>query len=249
MTHIMTTRSQAHLHRTATRTLAERLAAHPADPDRAAIIDLCQSMVGATITTEVRLTRPGYRDPLVLSTLDPNVVGHHIEGLVGDIAGKLLTPGKRQRFPDYWSRSAEAFEVKAYAGTPGFDVGQFSVVADKYARSRGDAREHLLATYLVFEYSIEAGVARIDSFRELRVWELVGTGSSRTERALTVQAKRGQWFALRPVNGTILRDGSSFMTPDEWVSRLCAMVKARPGYSAETNEQIAAAIQKNCAAI
>lgn len=269
MTHMMTTRSQAHLHRTATRTLAERLAAHPADPDRAAIIDLCQSMVGLQYVADLRITWPGHASR-VLTGVDTNASGHHIEKIVGDVAGELLQPGLPGKFPDYRSRGANrAYEVKSFSRAKGanFDVAQFASVPDKY-KSRTEALDQLTATYLVFSYSIdEAGVARITGFASGPVWAIVGTDCGRPSRPLNVHVKNNRWHALRPMGARRLMDGSPKITPDDWVARLCAMQRIYPVQLAEDSTrtdaetaaeraakreeraQIAAAIQENCAAI
>jgi hypothetical protein len=235
-------------------TLAQRIAQLPLDPHHAQVRALCESMVGATIATEVRMKVPGRPDPVVISTLDSNVVGHHVERLVGAMAmaGQLLTPGPPQQFPDYRSASNHAYEVKVYGGrTPGFDVGQFGAVAAKYATSAAGAGDHLTATYLIFNYSIDAdgGLARIESFRALPVWGVVGLGSVSTGRELTVQAKRGQWFALRPRCGTALNASASETGPDDWVRRLCSMARASPAHGIDANARTADAIARNCADI
>jgi len=101
-----------------------------------------------------------------------------------------------QEFPDFLldpdnSNTHNFLEVKAFTGSPNFDVANFSA----YARSLRENAFRLDAKYLIFKYSPSEKGIIIDNIWLKNVWEIC---SPSARSPIKIQWKQGVPFNIRP---------------------------------------------------
>lgn len=110
----------------------------------------------------------------------------------------LFKPNEDQKFPDFYlqppSEKEGLLEIKLFDASAGpkFDIANF----DAYVRSVRTHGYRLNADYLIFGYTLEDGVLRINDFWLKKIWEISGTSSTRPIR---VQEKQSKIVNLRPI--------------------------------------------------
>lgn len=103
-----------------------------------------------------------------------------------------------QEFPDFYlstSNEDNLLEVKSfdYTASPNFDISNF----DTYVRSLINFPKKLDADYLVFGYSLNSGVLKIEGLWLKKIWELTTCSN---DWALRLQVKQNVIHNIRPVN-------------------------------------------------
>lgn len=101
-----------------------------------------------------------------------------------------------QEFPDFLldphdNNMQNLLEVKAFTGSPNFDVANFSA----YARSLREHAYRLDAKYLIFKYSPSDQGIIIDNIWLKNVWEIC---SPSARSPIKIQWKQGVPFNIRP---------------------------------------------------
>ena len=143
---------------------------------------------------------------------DVNVVGNILqEWLASFMSGNNFMFAEKpnsQEFPDYLlssnaSTKEDLLEVKAFKGSPNFDVANFSA----YARSLRDHAYRLDAKYLIFKYSANDGEIIIENIWLKNVWEIC---SPSNRSPVKIQWKQGDPVNIRPA--TWYSDKTAYQT-------------------------------------
>ncbi len=103
-------------------------------------------------------------------------------------------PRDKQEAPDFFlgdSNHRDLLEVKFFTKSPNFDLAYW----DAFVREIPNAPHRLLADYLVFEYTMEAGVLKIKNVWLKKLWELAAPSQ---DLPLKFQRKEGKLVNLRP---------------------------------------------------
>ncbi len=104
-----------------------------------------------------------------------------------------------QEFPDFYLSSVSdednLLEIKSFDfnASPNFDIANF----ETYVRSVLVTPKKLDADYLIFGYSLNNGVVKIEELWLKKIWEL---STSSAQWALKIQQKQGTIYNIRPVN-------------------------------------------------
>lgn len=113
-------------------------------------------------------------------------------------------PNDKQEAPDFFlsdSNHRDLLEVKFFTKSPNFDLAYW----DAFVREIPHAPHRLLADYLVFEYTMEAGILKIRNVWLKKLWELAAPSN---DLPLKFQRKEGKLVNLRPA--TFYSDRSTF---------------------------------------
>jgi type II restriction enzyme len=133
-------------------------------------------------------------------------------------------PKNSQEFPDFILQDGELLEVKTFntSAGPGFDLAAFGY----YVESLETTPQRLDSSYLVFSYTLENGLLRVDKIYLKKIWEMTGPSE---KNILNLQVKRGFPYNIRPKN-FVQQSIDTFASRKEFLNHLDAAAKkfARP---------------------
>jgi len=103
------------------------------------------------------------------------------------------TPSNTQMFPDFILDDNKYLEVKCFNFTagPAFDIANYGA----YINSLLLYPERLDASYLIFGYTMERAVVKIEQIWLKNIWEISGPSPT---NVIELQVKRGEPVNLRP---------------------------------------------------
>ena len=136
-------------------------------------------------------------------------------------------PENTQIFPDFYLSNNEVnslLEIKAfnYNATPAFDIANF----EAYCASLRTKAYRLDADYLIFGYTMNGGVVRINKIWLKKIWEISG---SSTRYALNTQVKRDVIYNIRPVSNFKFGKPPVFFNKEEFLTALYLTLKKYRG--------------------
>ncbi len=104
--------------------------------------------------------------------------------------------GPKQESPDFFADGKQfQFEQKAFYGSPGFDISNFTSFLHQMSKPGGLEKKLFKTKYLVFEYGLEGDGFVIKNFWMLNIWDLPTYGN---KYPISMQAKKGIWCNIRP---------------------------------------------------
>lgn len=158
--------------------------------------------------------------PVTINTKDS--IGHMLQDWIEEwakINNIYVRPNpSTQEFPDFYLSSVSnddfLLEIKSFDfnASPNFDIANF----ETYVRSLLVAPKKLDADYLIFGYSLNNGVIKIEGLWLKKIWEL---STSSAQWALKIQQKQGTIYNIRPVNFTSTRNNVAqpFMSKQDFL--------------------------------
>lgn len=196
------------------------------DPDSDKINELCQRLIGATVELNFSIRLVDGND--ISGILENcNIVGDSLENIVYPFIKKHINTfeeGPKQSSPDFWNRDKEfEYEMKAFQGSPGFDIGNFESYINQLSLQGGVNKKLYKTKYMIFKYSLKDGKVKIDDFSMKNVWELVGYGG---KYPITIQNKRGMWYNIRP--GSYKNIKSLKHVPETFIKNVCDAIQICP---------------------
>jgi hypothetical protein len=185
------------------------------------LLEICKSLVGKTFGCTIDIDD---EEPVNFS--DPNIVGSMVEGI---LERKMLSvddikKGPPNAKPDFYAQNEEhRLEVKAFLGSPSFDISNVSSYVDELSKPGGVMKHLFQTSYLVFEYGKCGSRWKFLSFNYLPVWSLVGYKKT---YPVSLQTKRGMWYNFRPCCLTGWKDAKK--TPHCFIEGILACIKECP---------------------
>jgi type II restriction enzyme len=145
-------------------------------------------------------------------------------------------PSNTQVFPDFYLDTdvkKNLLEVKAfnYNASPAFDIANF----ESYCSSLAENAYRLDADYLIFGYSMNNGVIKIEDIWLKKIWEI---SSSSAKYPLRVQDKRGMIYNIRPTKWYSSRATPSFDSKENFIIAIYNTLKKYSHTSIEENQWI-----------
>lgn len=183
--------------------------------------DLCQSFKGQTIQLEA--TFQGHR----IQICNPNLVGDLLEDIFFTRFKEVFPDfeeGPKQDPPDYYAGGREfAFEQKAFCGSPGFDISNFTSFLTQISKDGGLVQKVFKTKYLVFQYAVKDNAFQIVNFWLLNIWQLPNYDLS---KPLSIQDKKGVWYNFRPGPASSWKDEKK--TAERFVRGLLECIEKCP---------------------
>jgi hypothetical protein len=186
------------------------------------LLEICRSLIGRTFGCTIDIDN----EEESVNFSDPNIVGSMVETI---LERKMLSiedikKGPPQSKPDFYAQNQEHFlEVKAYLGSPGFDISNISSYIDDMSKPNGVMKHLFQTSYLVFEYGKCGTRWKFLSFHCLSVWSLIGYDNT---YPLSVQVKRGMWYNLRPCALSGWKDTKK--TPFRFIEGVLSCIRVCP---------------------
>lgn len=139
-------------------------------------------------------------------------------------------PESTQIFPDFYLSNNETeslLEIKAfnYSASPAFDIANF----EAYCDSLRTKAYRLDADYLIFGYTMNEGIIKINKIWLKKIWEISG---SSTRYALNTQIKRDVIYNIRPVSNFKYERAPVFTTKEEFLTAVYLTLKKYRGEDA-----------------
>ncbi len=142
-------------------------------------------------------------------------------------------PPEGQSFPDFYlqeSNEVGLCEMKAYCAkrTPAFDIANF----DSYWKSIELNPRRLDSDYIIFAYSSNDGIIKIEKIFLKKVWEIT---SATKDFPLKCQRKNGQIYNIRPCSFNSKRTKvPAFSSKEEFLAALYRTVLSHTNKATET---------------
>lgn len=185
------------------------------------LIATCKGFVGQSVTLVAEFM--GRKIPVT----NTNLVGDMLEDIFFHGGLKDLgdfEEGPKQASPDFYAEDKRFhFEQKVFAGSPGFDIGNFESLISQMVEDGGLFKKLFLTKYLVFQYKIVDDAVQIKSFDLLSIWELVGYDG---KHPISMQDKRGTWYNIRPQARSTWSDSTK--TPQRFVEAMKECIRVCP---------------------
>ena len=164
-------------------------------------------------------------------TLTANFGGRSIQinnpNLVGDLLEDVFFPfykeacpdfeeGPKQESPDFHAQGKNFdFEQKAFTGSPGFDISNFTSFVHQLSKPGGLEKKIFKTKYLVYEYKMENDAFIIKDVWILNIWDLPVYDKT---YPISVQVKKKMWYNIRPGAKSGWNDKTK--TPTKFLAKL-----------------------------
>jgi hypothetical protein len=174
---------------------------------------MCKRFIGQ----KVQLTATFMNTSLPI--VNPNLVGDLLEDLFYPLYKQAcpdFEEGPKQESPDFFAQQKEfQFEQKAFYGSPGFDIANFTSLIHQMAAPGGVGKKLFKTKYLVFQYLPEQDGFLIQNFWLLNIWDLPTYDN---KYPISMQVKKGMWYNIRPGVPSSWTDQSK--TPRKFLEKL-----------------------------
>lgn len=154
---------------------------------------LCNSFVGQ----KIHLTATFKNHTIAIT--NPNLVGDLLEDIFYPIYKESFPDfekGPKQESPDFFAENKEfQFEQKAFFGSPGFDISNFTSFIHQISKPGGLEKKVFKTKYLVYEYGLDKDSFIIKNFWMLNIWNMPTYDNT---YPITMQVKKGMWYNIRP---------------------------------------------------
>ena len=147
-----------------------------------------------------------------------------------------LTITKTKLGPIY-NCCGEDLIVKAFHGSPNFDLGNFQTLVDQMAAPKGLERV-LKRNYVIYRYSQNGSSCLITDCYVHRIWELLSLNG---KYPVSVQSKNNKWLALRPQGYRLWQTTTN--SAREFVSSMILAIYQAPNYDSATASRLVQAIE------
>ena len=132
-----------------------------------------------------------------------------------------------QTFPDFYLSTditKSLLEIKAfnYNATPAFDIANF----EAYCASLRTKAYRLHTDYLIFGYTMNEGIVRINKIWLKKIWEISGASA---RYALNTQIKRNVIYNIRPVSNFKFDRPPVFNSKEEFLNAVYLTLKQYRG--------------------
>lgn len=162
-------------------------------PNLEALDTLCKGFIGEKIV--LTATFKGRSLPI----MNPNLVGDLLEDIFYPFYKEVcpdFEEGPKQESPDFFGHEREfQFEQKAFYGSPGFDISNFTSLIHQISKPGGLIKKIFKTKYLVYEYGIEESAFVIKNFWMLNIWNLP---TYHNLYPISMQVKKSVWYNIRP---------------------------------------------------
>lgn len=187
----------------------------------AKLTTLCKGFIGQKIHLTASFN--GCSIPI----MNPNLVGDLLEDIFYPFYKEAcpdFEEGPKQESPDFFAHGREfQFEQKAFFGSPGFDISNFTSLVHQMSRPGGLEKKLFKTKYLVYEYGMEADAFVVKNFWMLNIWDLPTYGNT---YPISMQVKKGMWYNIRPGTKTSWSDSSK--TPTKFLEHLLQCIDSCP---------------------
>jgi hypothetical protein len=174
---------------------------------------LCESFIGKSFKLEVSF------NGVSLPIINPNLVGDLLEDLFYPFYKKTCSDferGPKQQPPDFYAGGRTfRFEQKAFYGSPGFDISNFTSFVNQLSEPGGLENKIFKTKYLVYEYGVNGDDYIIKKFWLLNIWDLP---SYDNKYPISMQVKKGMWYNIRPGVSSSWSDKSK--TPEKFINNI-----------------------------
>lgn len=157
------------------------------------LTDLCKGFIGQ----KIHLTASFNGRSLAIK--NPNLVGDLLEDIFFPLYKEAcpdFEEGPKQESPDFFAQEKEfQFEQKAFYGSPGFDISNFTSLVHQMSKPGGLEKKLFKTKYLIFEYGVDGDAYVIKNFWMLNIWDLPTYGN---KYPISMQVKKGMWYNIRP---------------------------------------------------
>ena len=182
--------------------------------------ELCKSFVGEKI--HITSSFKGHS----LLIINPNLIGDILEDIFYP-SYKSTCPdfreGPKQESPDYFGMNDFRFEQKAFIGSPGFDISNFTSFVTQISKPGCLVNKIFRTKYLVYEYGMESDAFVIKNFWMLNIWNLPTYGNT---YPISMQVKKKMWYNIRP--GTHKSWNDEKKTAEMFLNYLLKCIKVCP---------------------
>ena len=174
---------------------------------------LCKSFIGEKITLNC--------------TFKNRTIPIHNSNLVGDLLEDVFYPfyketcsdfeeGPPQDSPDFFAEEKTFhFEQKAFHGSPGFDISNFTSFLHQISQPGGLEKKIFRTKYLVYEYGMDEKCFIIKNFWLLNIWQLPLYDKT---HPISMQIKKKMWYNMRPGAKSSWQDEQK--TPQKFLDKL-----------------------------
>ena len=142
------------------------------------------------------------------------------------VGNKLDTfeSGPKQSSPDFFNRDKTyEWELKGFKDKPGFDVSNFTSYINQLNEINGVKRKLYQTKYIIMNYSLIGGIAKIKDYKICNVWDIV---SYKGIYPISLQNKKGMWYNIRPCSFKEMDDSEK--TPEKFIDQICKAIKKCP---------------------
>jgi hypothetical protein len=182
--------------------------------------ELCKSFVGKKI--HISASFNGHSLPII----NPNLVGDILENILYPLY-KSTCPdfqeGPKQESPDFFGMDDFRFEQKAFIGSPGFDISNFTSFVTQISKPGCLEKKIFRTKYLVYEYGMESDTFVIKNFWMLNIWNLPIYDNT---YPISMQVKKKMWYNIRP--GTHKSWNNEKKTAEMFLNYLLKCIKVCP---------------------
>ena len=182
---------------------------------------LCKGFIGEKMTLNVSFK--GRQ----IEVYNPNLIGDLLEDIFYPFYKETcpdFEEGPKQDSPDFFAQAKEFnFEQKAFLGSPGFDISNFTSLVHQMAKAGGVEKKLFKTKYLVYEYAMEDNAFVIKNFWMLNIWNLPTYGNT---YPISMQVKKGMWYNIRPGSKTGFSDKTK--TPEAFLTHLLKCIDMCP---------------------
>lgn len=183
----------------------------------------CKSFIGE----EIYMTADLKRKKKTIVIKNPNVVGESLDSILFPFFKETcpdFEKGPKQESPDFFAEKKEfQFELKAFCGSPGFDISNFTSFIHQISNPGGLVKKLFKTKYLVYEYGIDGDAFVIKNFWMLNIWNLPAYNN---KYPISMQVKKKMYYNIRP--GTKVSWTDSNKTPNMFLDNLIKCIDQCP---------------------
>mgnify|MGYP001306338914 CR=1 FL=1 len=198
------------------------------DPDTSIINNICKNIIGSEIKIEYNITfQNGDIDNGIIDNC--NIVGDCLENILFPYIKKTiktLEEGPKQSFPDFWNRNRRYnWELKTFNINhgPSFDISNFISYISQLLDDNGVDNKLFKTKYLIFEYSFDNYIIKINKFKLCNVWEIINYDG---KYPISLQNKKNTWYNIRPCKfSNMISKGK---TPNLFIEKICEAILICP---------------------
>lgn len=193
----------------------------PIYPNLEGLNQLCTSFIGK----KIQLTASFNNRTIPIK--NPNLIGDLLEDLFFPFYKETcpdFEEGPKQECPDFFAgNKAYQFEQKAFLGSPGFDISNFTSFLHQISKPGGLETKLFRTKYLVYEYGMEEEYFVIKNFWMLSIWQLPTYDNT---YPISMQVKKKMWYNIRP--GTKLSWNDPTKTPLKFIEKIIECLEKCP---------------------
>ena len=200
-------------------------------PNLEKIREVCNSFIGQVITLSVLFMSKN------IPIAEPDIVGKMLENIFfpffQESCPDLEINPIKQTSPDYYGLQREfQFEMKAFLGSPGFDISNCISLMNKISQPGGLIKKLFKTKYIIFEYAISDNNIKIKNYWLIDIWHLPTYSNT---YPISLQNRNKQWTNFRPGPSSGFSDKDK--TPQLFIEKLLECISIYPNLSDNDKER------------